>query len=124
MWRLSHWPCPYREESPAQRIVGATAAQNLFVSAVCTTQVYSHGENQWKLFAAPIFLSTGTFLSTRSTRLGELPPVSLLSWSRGDLVNARDMSANCMEHLFAKCSAQSKLRIVIHGLICTQLGFE
>ena len=73
-------------ESPAYRKMGAIAAHNQFGSAGSTTQVYSQGWNEWKLFAAPIFLSTGTFLSTRSTRLGEPPPVSLLSWSRGCLV--------------------------------------
>ena len=34
---------PHREESPAQRKVGATGAQNQFGSAASTTQVYSHG---------------------------------------------------------------------------------
>ena len=89
VWRLSHWLCPRREESPAQKIVGATAAQNQFASAVCTTQVYSDGWNQWKLFAAPSFLCTGTFLSTRYTRFREPSPVSLLSYSRGGVVNVR-----------------------------------
>ena len=51
-------------------------------------QVYSHGGNGWKLFTALIFHSTGTFLSLRSTRLGEPPPVSPLYWSREDLLNA------------------------------------
>ena len=43
MWRLSYRLCPGEEESPAQRKEGATAAQNQFGSAACTTQVYSHG---------------------------------------------------------------------------------
>ena len=45
-----------------------------------------------KLYAAPIFLSTGTFFSTRCTRLGEPPPVSLLSWSMRGLVNVPDQT--------------------------------
>ena len=84
VWRLSHWLCPCIEDSPAQRKVGATSAQNQFESAGSTTKVYNQGWNEWKLFATLIFLYTGNFLSTRSTRLGEL--VSLLSWSRGGLV--------------------------------------
>ena len=72
---------------PAQSIVGATAAQNQFASGFYTAQVYSLVWNLWKLFVCPIFLSTGTFLSMRCTRLGESPPVSLLSWSRGGLGN-------------------------------------
>ena len=67
--------------------MGATAAQNQFGSAAFTIQVYSHGQNEWKLFVAPIFLSTGTFFSTRSTRLEEPPLVSVLAWRRGGLVN-------------------------------------
>ena len=46
----AHGLCPRREESPAQRRVGAVATQNQFGSADCTTQVYS-----------PTFFSTGTF---------------------------------------------------------------
>ena len=52
------------------------------------TQIYSHWWNKWKLFAAHSFHWTGTFHSTmRSSRLGEPPPMSLLSWSRGGLLN-------------------------------------
>ena len=40
-----------------------------------------------ELFAAPINLSKGPFISTRPNRLGEPPLVSLLSWSRGGLRN-------------------------------------
>ena len=55
--------------------MGARAAHNKFGSAGSTTEVYSQGWNGWKLFAAPISLSTVIFLSTRSSKLGEPPPM-------------------------------------------------
>ena len=56
--------------------------------------MYSHGWNKCKLFVAPINPSRGTFLSTRPTRLGEPPPVSLLPWSKWGLVIASAHSPN------------------------------
>ena len=39
----------------------AQFGQAWFGSAVCTVQLYSHGGNQWTLFAASINLSIGIF---------------------------------------------------------------
>ena len=82
VWPLSHCMCPCRVWSPAQWKMGATAAQNQFWSAVCALLVYSLWWNEW------IFVrSTGFSPSMWSTKLGEPPPVSLLSWRRGGVVN-------------------------------------
>ena len=72
--------------------------------------MYSHGWIQRKQFAAPI--NTGTFHSTRTTRLGEPPPVSLLSYSRGGLVNVA-------HHLFIQRTERTpcRLPLVLQGIL-------
>ena len=79
-------------ESPGPSKVGAipakTSLDQLFLQHKCTVM----DEFNEKQFAAPINPSKGTFHSTRTTRLGGPLPVSLLSWSRGGLVNGPSAS--------------------------------
>ena len=74
------------ERSLAQSKVGAIVAKTSLDQLLYSTSVQSWKKSM-ELFAAPINLSKGPFISTRPNRLGEPPLVSLLSWSRGGLRN-------------------------------------
>ena len=82
VWWLSHRLWTRREESPGQNKVGGIAAK--------TSCLYSTSVQSWMISMGTIssshFSLYRAFLSTRPTRLGEPPPVSLLLWSRGGLV--------------------------------------
>ena len=84
-----------REESPAQRKVGGIAAktsfEQLFVQYKCTVMDEINGH--YLQLASSHKSLYRDFLSTRPTRLGEPPPVSLLLWSRGGLVIVRPHSS-------------------------------